>query len=413
MITANAASEPTPTRVSLLRHRRVRLAALVMALFAGAIALVWWQHFRPYVTTEDARVAARVVNVAPSGPGGSVTTVRIREGDHVRAGDVLLTLDDRPARAELARAQAAVDIAAARVHTAEAELALERRLAEIAVQRAAAGLSSARAGVSLVVHGPRAEEIERARATAAAADARTDELAAARTRAEALFASGTISKVEVERALSLEEQARNTARASHATLALLKRGTRGEEVAIARSALQQAEAVLAEAGAGSERVALREQQLAAGRAAEVQARAELAIAELAVAQTRLQSSIDGVVIRVTMDPGDYVAMGQAAVVVADLEHAWIAANVEETAVGMLRPGEPVEIEVDEGGGTVAGHVEVVAQTVASQFALIPADNAAGNFTKVVQRIPIRVAIDEMGDRALRVGQSVMLRIRVR
>jgi membrane fusion protein (multidrug efflux system) len=90
----------------------------------------------------------------------------------------------------------------------------------------------------------------------------------------------------------------------------------------------------------------------------------------------------------------------------------VAANVEETAAGLVRPGELVRIDVDE-GGRLDGHVEVVTQTAAARFALIPADNAAGNFTKVVQRIPLRIAIEAPGSRALRVGQSVVARISVR
>jgi membrane fusion protein (multidrug efflux system) len=99
--------------------------------------------------------------------------------------------------------------------------------------------------------------------------------------------------------------------------------------------------------------------------------------------------------------------------VVDLSHAWIAANVKETATALLRAGQPASVSIDE-GGALSGHVQVVTQAAASQFALIPADNAAGNFTKVVQRIPVRIAIDPSPRvAALRVGESVEVRIRVR
>lgn len=153
---------------------------------------------------------------------------------------------------------------------------------------------------------------------------------------------------------------------------------------------------------------LRAQQVEEARASAAQARAELAVVEVALDRTVLRAAIDGVVVRVGVDPGDFVATGQTAVSLADPGHAWVAANIEETEVARLRPGQEVRISVDE-GGELQGRVEVVGQVAASQFALIPADSASGNFTKVVQRIPIRVALGG-AHRPLRVGQSVTIRI---
>jgi membrane fusion protein (multidrug efflux system) len=96
---------------------------------------------------------------------------------------------------------------------------------------------------------------------------------------------------------------------------------------------------------------------------------------------------------------------------ADEANAWIAANIEETAVGAIRVGQKVDIMVDE-GGELTGEVLEVRSSVASQFALIPSDSGAGNFTKVVQRIPIRIKITNRNDKTLRAGQSVEIRIRV-
>jgi membrane fusion protein (multidrug efflux system) len=199
---------------------------------------------------------------------------------------------------------------------------------------------------------------------------------------------------------------------ARATLRKLEAGSRVEEVEIARVGVSDSEARLGEADAADRRVGLRGQELEQARAGEAQARAELAAAQVALDQMTLRSPYDGVVLRVSVYPGNFASTGQGVVTVADVAHAWVAANVEETSAGRLRPGERVRIEVDE-GGELEGHVEVVTQTAASRFALIPADNAAGNFTKVVQRIPLRIAIDGAAGRPLRVGQSVVARIRVR
>lgn len=404
--------EETVEKPSLWRAPRVQKTAAAMTLMAVILAAVWWLRFRPYVSTDDARVAAPVASVAPQGAGGRVERVVVREGARVRVGDPLVVLDDRAARAQRDRAQAALTLAGVRVREAEEALALERRLAGSSEQRARAGVQSARAALALTVHGPRREEIERARANLRAAEARASEAHSAFERAQRLSRDGALAAAALDRARAGEAQSREAREAARAALDELQRGARAEEISVARGGVAQAEAQLSEAEAGAGRVALRERQVEEARAAEAQARAELTTAVIALDHTVLKSAMNGVVLRVGVDPGDFVSMGQAAVTVADVDHAWIAANIEETAVGAVRHGQRVEVSVDE-GGTLGGHVDVVTQSAASQFALIPADNASGNFTKVVQRIPIRVALDGAYSRPLRVGQSVELRIRVR
>lgn len=232
-----------------------------------------------------------------------------------------------------------------------------------------------------------------------------------RDRARTLSQSGAMATESVEQAEVALQAARAGAEVARATVRQLQSGSRVEEVAMARGGLSDAEGRAQEAAAGADRVALRAQQVEEARASAAQARAELAVVEVALDRTVLRAAIDGVVVRVGVDPGDFVATGQTAVSLADPGHAWVSANVEETEVAKLRPGQEVQIAVDE-GGELHGRVEVVGVAAASQFALIPADSASGNFTKVVQRIPIRVALSG-AHRPLRVGQSVTIRIRVR
>ena len=141
------------------------------------------------------------------------------------------------------------------------------------------------------------------------------------------------------------------------------------------------------------------------------AQAELKQAEVVLENTYIRSQIDGVIIQKATEVGNILEPGQTAVTVADVEHAWVAANVEETSVGNVMVGQHVSISVDE-GGKLKGHVIEVRDASASQFSLIPSDNSAGNYTKVVQRIPIKVAIDSKLGHPLRVGQSVVVKIRV-
>ncbi|MGZ3690077.1 MAG: HlyD family secretion protein [Pseudobdellovibrio sp.] len=141
------------------------------------------------------------------------------------------------------------------------------------------------------------------------------------------------------------------------------------------------------------------------------AEVELKLAEVALENTYLKSPFDGVVVQKIAEVGNLLEQGQTAIVVADENHAWIAANIEETAVGSVKVDQPVKISVDE-GGSLEGKISEVRASVASQFALIPSDSGAGNFTKVVQRVPIKIALSEHSNLNLRAGQSVEIKIKV-
>jgi len=141
------------------------------------------------------------------------------------------------------------------------------------------------------------------------------------------------------------------------------------------------------------------------------AEAELILAQVALENTYLKSPFDGIVVQKIAEVGNILENGQTAVAVADRAHAWISANIEETEVEHILPGQPVKISIDA-GGKITGKVSEVRAATAGQFALIPSDNAAGNFVKVVQRIPIKIAIDHSSEN-LKSGQSVTVKIKVR
>lgn len=398
---------------SVFRHPRFRRVLLVVAVALAGIFALWWFHYRPFVPTDDARVAAPMIVVASQGTGGRVDRVLTREGQVVQPGDPLVELDAAAERAQVERARASVAWADARIGEAEAQLQLERRLSEASEQRARANDRSAQAAHQRTVRGPRAEDIAKARADLSAAESLATQARRDLERAEALSRDGAIAPVGLEAARTAEASARASLVARSASLELLEHGSRSEDISISQGGVLQAQADLLEAGAGVDRVALRTRQVEEARAQAAQACAELAFAEVALGRMTLRSSVGGTVVRVTVDPGDSLSTGQGAVTIVDLGHAWIAANIEETSTGLLRPGQPVRIVIDE-GGELSGRVDVITQSAASQFALIPADSAAGNFTKVVQRIPIHIAIDPSPRiRSLRIGQSVEVRVRVR
>ena len=169
--------------------------------------------------------------------------------------------------------------------------------------------------------------------------------------------------------------------------------------------LNRAESLAAQSG-------MSRQQLDRIRSEAQTAAADLRLAEIALDNTYLKSPVSGVVVQKLAKVGNILETNQAAITVVDIEHAWVSANVEETEVALVKPGQRVTISVDE-GGTLTGKVIEVRKAAAAQFALIPSDNAAGNFTKLVQRIPIKITLGPHPGRILRVGQSVEIKIRVR
>ena len=400
-------------RHPILQHSRFRRVVAALALALAGLVVLWWFHYRPYVSTDDARVAAPLIVIAPQGSGGRVDRVLVREGQTVRANEPLVELDASAERSQVDRARALLALADARVGEAEAQLRLERRLSEATERRARATVHSAQASQDRTTRGARTEEVAKARADVAAAETQAVQARRDLDRAETLAREGAIAEVSLETARTAEASARASLESKQAMLDLLEHGNRPEDISIAQSGVLAARAGLLDASGGTDRVAFRSRQVEAARAQAAQARAELTLAEVALARMTLKSSVGGVVVRVPVDPGDYLSPGQGAVTVVDIAHAWIAANVEETASGLLRLGQAAEISIDE-GGELSGRVDVITQSAASAFALIPADNAAGNYTKVVQRIPIRIAIDASPRvQALRAGQSVVVRIRVR
>jgi membrane fusion protein (multidrug efflux system) len=254
--------------------------AFLAVLILGGV--VWFFAFRPYVSTDDARVAEDLVRIAPDGVSGTVLAMNVAEGDRVVRGQVLAELDHTTYQSQLLKAQA---------HTALAQ-----------------------------------------------ADS---------ARAERLYKQGGMSARDYQ---------------------------------------------AAQANAQS-------------------AQADLQLAQNALDHTYLKSPVDGMVIEKIGVVGNLLESGQVALVVADVDHAWVAANIQETGVGGVKPGQPVRIHVDE-GGDLTGRVLEITTATASQFALLPAENASGNFIKLVQRIPVKVVLDPHPGRVLKAGQSVEIKIKV-
>jgi membrane fusion protein, multidrug efflux system len=329
--------------------RRILLAGTAVALLAGAGWYGWdyWTVGRFLVSTDDAYVKADNTTIAPK-VSGYLSDVLVGDNERVAAGEVLARIDDRDFKVALDQAKA--DVAAA-------EAAVESKRAQLEVQQAV--IAAAKATV----------EVDTATQTFASQENK---------RYTDLAATGYGSVQNAQNA-----QSRNAG----AQAAILR------DTANLASAQKQVELLKAE---------IAQAIAAAGRAAALQRQAELNLS-----YTTITSPIDGIVGNRTLRTGQYVQAGTQLMSLVPATGAYVVANFKETQLTDVRKGQSVDIAVDMfPGQTVHGHVDSLAPASGQEFALLPPDNATGNFTKVVQRIPVKIALDTTSI-DLRPGMSVI------
>ena len=362
------------------RSRMILPVLLIAALGGGAwFGYDWWTNGRFMVGTDDAYVQADVATLGVK-VSGYVASVPVRDGDSVKAGDVLVKLDDTDYRTALD---------AARAKRATQTATIDRIARQVAAQQAAvysavAGVQAARAGV------------DSANASVDAAQAEVVRADAAFTRAKSLANQNFGSKANLDQATADRDRAAagiNTAKAS---------------VANAQAAVTSAQASLAAAQAN----------LAVVKAQKVEA--EHTAEELDVAVTKAQNDLDATVVRAPTDgivgnraaqPGQYVSPGSRLMALVPLASVYVSANFKETQLGPLAPGQKVEISVDAiDGRTFEGVVGKFSPASGSTFSLLPPENATGNFTKITQRVPVRIDVpaDVAASGKLLPGMSVVV-----
>jgi membrane fusion protein (multidrug efflux system) len=336
----------------------VPIAALV-----GLVVLIWgfqkWNYGRSHESTDNAQVDGHIVPVLAK-VGGYVKQVAVNENDHVNAGQLLVQLDDADYRVRLQQAQA--DLAAAEATAGSGGLSGQ---AEAQVQSA----TGQRAALDA--------QIGAARANANKADA---DLA----RARELAGKQIISKQQLDAAQA-------AAAVAHANLLAAER-----QAAAASGTVNTAEAGVRVANART-----------------LAARAAVENAQLQLDYTHITAPASGEISRKQVEVGQLVAPGQPLLSIVADTGVWVTANFKETQLAKIRPGQPVDFDVDAYGGCVGyGKVASVSGATGAKFALLPPDNATGNFTKVVQRVPVRIAVTKPcpGNLPLRPGLSVNVHV---
>ncbi len=351
-----AASDAKPTAKKPRSKRPLVVLAAIAALGAGAwYGHGYWTEGRFLVTTDDAYVGADIAAIAPR-LAAHVATVEVSANQSVRKGDVLVRLDDGDVRLALAQAEA-------------------KRASQLAA-------------------------IARIRSQTATADAAIEQAEAARQAAQA-------DMVRTEAAIERASQLLATSAGSRATYD----NARGDR--------DRAKAQLANADAGITSAQAQRALVDAQLAEAAQALAEIDVsidkAKRDLTFATITAPIDGVVAARSVQVGDYVSPGKRILSIVPLADIYVDANFKETQVRRLRPGEKVAITVDAFPDRhFEGEVTALAGGTGSTFSLLPADNATGNFTKIVQRVPVRIRVAQAADGALlRPGMSVTVAVDTR
>lgn len=356
-------------KVPLFRRRPVVLASAAIAILAFIYVATILFHQLTHESTDDAFIDAHIVSVAPK-IAGRVSAVRVNDNQLVHEGEPLVSIDARDLEATVAQKRAALEVMQARLQNAQ-----------MSAEQAEAHVKTLEAAYASAV------------ATRNATAAETEKLRADLERNRGLITTGAISKMDFEHSLSDTRSSEANLESKHKQL--------------------QAAAAYAEEGrkqAGSARA-----QANAAQAEVKEAEAELRQAELQESYTEITAPEAGRVTNKSVEPGNYLQVGQPIFAVVP-QAIWVTANFKETQLSEMRPGQPATIEVDAyPSRTLHGHVDSIQAGSGARFSLLPPENATGNFVKVVQRVPVKIVLDEQPDvkQVLGPGMSVVPEVQVK
>lgn len=335
----------------IVNSKKVLVFLLAIAIVIGA-GFYYFLHGGD-VSTDDAAIDGHIVSISPK-VSGYVRALNIQDNQMVKAGDILLEIDPTDYIIRRNRAQAALSAALAAVR------ASEENLNTIAVS-APSNVASAAAQV-------------------AGAQATWEKSSADRQRMETLFKEGACSKQQLDQAIATEKVERSTLNRLQADLH--SANTASSVISAAKNTSEQLQAQVK------------------------QAEFDLAQAEADLANTKVVAPMDGRITKRSVELGNYVQVGQQLTSIVGM-NLWVTANFKEIQLIHMRAGQAVDIKVDAYPNIVLhGNIDSFQAGTGSYFSLFPAENATGNFVKIVQRIPVKIVIDSLPDVDLPLGPGM-------
>jgi len=336
----------------LRQHKIAVLITIVVIVIAIICGIIWYLNARHFENTDDAFIDGRPVAISPE-VTGNIVNVPVTDNQLVRAGELLAEIDPRDFQAASQLAQAQIE---------QAQASIDSSLAQIEAQKAQVNQAE--------------KQVEEAQAAL------------------------SFSRDQNVRSQNLVQRGAGTVQNAQQTASDLISKQAALDAAIASriSAQRQIDVLNAQ-------VKSNEAQLG-------QSRAQKAMADANLTRTHLHATVDGHVTRLTAAVGAIASQGQALMILVPLE-LWVTANFKENQLADMRPGQPVDIEIDSYGKTYPGHVASLQAGSGTAFSLLPAENATGNYVKVVQRVPVKLTFDKLPDVEIGPGMSVVPSVRVR
>jgi len=389
----------------------VRLFLIGAVLLLGTAAVWAYLHFRDRVSSDDAQVDGHITAIAPK-ISGTVLEVLVKDNERVHAGQVLVRIDPRDYQAKVDMAKASLLQAGSQLRSAQATVPMVSETTQSGASGASAQLANAMADLQharLTYEQAASSDIAYAEANVRSKQASHERAQADLARMKPLLDKAEISQLQYDSYLAAARVAESEWKAAQEKLASVQKDATIQKASVemAQSRVTEAQAELESSLANRKQVDVRRADAETAGAGVAAARANLAAAELFLSYTTIVAPTEGVVTRKSVEPGQIVQPGQGLMTVIPLVDVWVTANFKETQLAKVRPGQQAEISVDMyGGKTVHGHVDSIAGATGSRLSLLPAENATGNFVKVVQRIPVKILVDRSEGLILRPGMNV-------
>ncbi len=394
--TTPAGQEPASKPAKSARRGRANpfmvlagLALVVLAVIGGYLIMTAGQQ-----STDDAQVESDIVPIGAR-VGGQVLRVNIKDNAHVKKGQVIAVLDDSDYQAKQQQAEAQLETAEAQATAADAQV-------KVAEASAKGGLTTAKAmvyGSSEQVQSAQAQ-VEAAQAALKRAQAQAHRTSLDLARVSELAKSNAVAQQQLDNAQAADDSAQAAVALAQAQLSAAKQGKQ-----VALSQVAQAKGRLDQSKPINSRIAVAEANAKLAHARVKSAKALLVLAKLQVSYTNITAPADGLVSKLSVHPGQLVQRGQPVAEFVPSE-TYVVANFKETQLARIRVGQKAEISLDAyPGHKFNARVESLSGATGARFALLPPDNASGNFVKVVQRVPVRLSWVTPPDEPMRAGLS--------
>jgi membrane fusion protein (multidrug efflux system) len=388
-----------------------RIIGIIVLLVLVSGGYMLWLHLSKFETTDDAEVDGQIYAISAR-VSGHVIDVKVEDEQEVKAGDVLVVLDPKDYEVAVAKARADLADAVATYQSNRSDVPITSTNTKSTLTTANSARLDASAGVSASERqlGAARARLSTAQANVRVAQANLTKASQDVERYKQLVSKDEISKQQYDQAVAAQAAAQATLDAQTALVAEATQNISVVEqnVAQARTRVEQADAQIQAALTGPEQIRSTEAKAQSAGAKVEEQRALLDQAELNLKYTTIVAPIDGIVGKKNVAIGQNVGAGQELMAVVPLDNLWITANFKETQLDKMRVGQPVKIKVDAYDRTYTGKVQRIAGASGARFSLLPPENATGNYVKVVQRIPVRIALDpgQNNDHLLREGMSV-------